>query len=406
MPLQLAPGRHRVAFEPAVHGFAFPNAFVNTVVTLPGGSALTTAGRCGGMAALALDHFHAGIPAPTWGPSLWAPSLVPPDGHWLAEAIQERQIRSFLVGSALKFLTWSLQGDDPTWVLPGVARRTEQEELPRLANLLRSGVPVVLGLIVARDLRAVAENHQVVAYGYEYDAVAGRTTILVHDPNTPRRGVTLIGHDDTRGWVASNGHVWRGFFVHDYVRREPPALTRSPADPDRPIRLADTVVLVHAWTGRVLHGCDDRYDHHGSSGQHRVVADDAVDGTRWDLRPRHDRRGRSEEPGPLTSGDVVRLRLRGTDRHLHSHRNVASPLTHQQEVSTFAERDRNDDWRVVVDGGGPWLAGSRVRFEHVPTGAALQSHRRPDDHDSGGEQEVSASSLTDPDGWWTVLEAD
>ncbi|WP_449386248.1 hypothetical protein [Cellulomonas soli] len=400
MPLQLAPGLHRVDFDPLVHGFAFPNAFVDTLVTLPGGATISTAGRCGGMAALALDHFHAGLPAPRWGSALWAPSRVPPDGHWLSEAIRDRQLDSFRVGSALKFLTWSLQGDGPTWVLPGITRRTEQDELPRLAALLRAGVPVVLGLVVARDLRSVAQNHQVVAYGYEYDIVAGRTTILLHDPNSPGREVTLVGHDDRPGWVASNGRVWRGFFVHDYVRHEPPALTRDPAHPDRPIRLGDHVVLVHAWTGRVLHGGEDRYRHPGTSGQHRVTADDAVDGTHWQLQPRHDRRERTDTTEPVTSGDVLRLRLHGTDRHLHSHRGIPSPTSHQQEVTTFADRDRNDDWRVVVDGDGPWLAGSRIRLEHVRSGANLQTHPAPGDD----EQEVTASALPDDDGWWTVLE--
>jgi hypothetical protein len=403
MPLQLAPGLHRVGFEPAVHGFAFPNAFVDTLVTLPGGTRITTAGRCGGMAALALDHFHAGVPVPRWGPSLWAPDRVPPDGHWLSDAIRERQVDSFLVGSALKFLTWSLQGDRATWALPGIVRRTEEDELPRLARLLDAGMPVVLGLVVARDLRSVAQNHQVVAYGLDYDIVAGRTTVLIHDPNSPGREVTLVGHDDRAGWVASNGHVWRGFFVHDYVRHAPPVFTHDPADPDRPLRLGDSVVLVHAWTGRVLHGGDDRYDHPGGSGQHRVTADDSVDGTRWRLQPRHDRRGHDDVgPLPVLSGDLLRLRLHGTDRHLHSHRGIPSPVSHQQEVSTFADRDRNDDWRVVVDGGGPWLAGSRVRLEHAQTGAALQTHLAQGDPDTA--QEVTASSLPGNDGWWTVLE--
>src|SRR5690348_4708372 len=65
MPEQVLTGR-AVAFDPATHGFAFPNAFVNEVLTLPNGARITTAGRCGGMAYAALDYFLAGQPVPTW----------------------------------------------------------------------------------------------------------------------------------------------------------------------------------------------------------------------------------------------------------------------------------------------------------------------------------------------------
>ncbi|WP_448631123.1 hypothetical protein [Cellulomonas soli] len=54
----------------------------------------------------------------------------------------------------------------------------------------------------------------------------------------------------------------------------------------------------------------------------------------------------------------------------------------------------------MVDGDGPWLAGSRIRLEHVRSGANLQTHPAPGDD----EQEVTASALPDDDGWWTVLE--
>ena len=64
-------------FDPAVHGFGFPNSFVNQVVSLPNevyrllpgvlrraipGGNLETRGRCGGMAYAALDYYHAGRP--------------------------------------------------------------------------------------------------------------------------------------------------------------------------------------------------------------------------------------------------------------------------------------------------------------------------------------------------------
>src|SRR4051812_49765838 len=85
MPEQVLTGR-AVAFDPATHGFAFPNAFVNQVLTLPNGATITTAGRCGGMAHAGLDYFLASQAVPPWRSYLWTPRRVPPGSHWLARA--------------------------------------------------------------------------------------------------------------------------------------------------------------------------------------------------------------------------------------------------------------------------------------------------------------------------------
>lgn len=53
----------RTNFRPSVHGFKFSNEFRNHVVDV-GPVKFTTDGRCGGMAALALDFFFAGVPVP------------------------------------------------------------------------------------------------------------------------------------------------------------------------------------------------------------------------------------------------------------------------------------------------------------------------------------------------------
>lgn len=53
----------RTNFRPSVHGFKFSNEFQNHVVEA-GPVNYRTEGRCGGMAALALDFFFAGIPVP------------------------------------------------------------------------------------------------------------------------------------------------------------------------------------------------------------------------------------------------------------------------------------------------------------------------------------------------------
>ena len=384
--------QHTVAFDAATDGFAFPNAFVNVVLTLPNGSKITTAGRCGGMAYAALDYFLAGQPVPRWSADLWAPGRVPPDGHWLADYFTTRLRDSFFTGSAAKFLTWSIQPDDALWVLKGVSRWTKEEELPRLMASIDRGRPVVLGLVVARSLRAVGDNHQVVAYGYE--RTDERTTVHIYDNNSPGRDVTLTSTADQHDWTASNGPTWRGFFVQDYTPRLPPVLTKRPPERKDRVSTGDTVKLSHVWTGRTLHSHQLVY----ADGHQQVTGfSGADDNDRWLIV--------GDRPGVhLSHSSVIRLRHASTGRWLHSEAGVPSPITHQQEVSA-SDDGSLDSWRVELEGTDrPWTAGSRVRLVHVPTGTTLHSHRHSDAHLTAGQQEITAYGKRDDNDWWTVLE--
>jgi hypothetical protein len=62
-PAFAQPGMIRTRFRPSVHGFHFSNEFSNEVIR-SGPIDFTTQGRCGGMAALSLDYFFAGMPIP------------------------------------------------------------------------------------------------------------------------------------------------------------------------------------------------------------------------------------------------------------------------------------------------------------------------------------------------------
>ena len=93
-------------FDPKIHGFHFANYFINQIATLPGIGQISTAGRCGGMAYTALDHYFAHLPMPTLTSADFAKTgQVPPDGHPLSDYIYKRQIDSFMVLSAAKFVT-------------------------------------------------------------------------------------------------------------------------------------------------------------------------------------------------------------------------------------------------------------------------------------------------------------
>ncbi|WP_456785912.1 MIR domain-containing protein [Cellulomonas sp. P5_C5] len=400
MPEQVLTGR-TVAFDPATHGFAFPNAFVNEVLTLPNGARITTAGRCGGMAYAALDYFLAGQPVPVWRSDLWTPSRVPPDSHWLAQLFTQRLRDSFFTGSAAKFVTWSMHSDDETWVFKGVTRWTKEEEVPRLIASIDAGRPVVLGLVVARNLASIGDNHQVIAYGYEQDRSTGRTTVLIYDSNTPRKPVTLTSDADQPDWTASNGHSWRGFFLQDYTPRRPRVLTRKAPDGKDPVSTGDTVKLSHVWTGLTLHSHDLPYTHPGTDGLQQVTCfGGSDDNDRWLLV------GTAGTPAgtDLRDGSVVRLRHVSTGRWLRSSAGVQSPLSKQQQVSASDTADAGADWRVEVVDSRPWTAGARVRLVHVATDASLHSHHASDPRLTAGQQEVTGYRKRDVNDWWTVLE--
>ncbi|MDM7854662.1 hypothetical protein [Cellulomonas alba] len=408
MPVKTAP------FDPATHGFAFPNAFVDTFATLPGGRKIQTAGRCGGMAYAALDYWHAHAPVPRWGDGLWAPSRVPPDGHWLADTIRKRLYDSFLTVSATHFVTWTLAPDDGAGVVRGVTRWTKEDQFPRVVEAVDAGTPVPLGLVVARRLDRIGDNHQVVAYGYERGA-DGTLTVLVYDNNSPGEEVRLTSRSHDAGWLASNGPRWRGFFVEDYDGRPPRVLTSSPAARGTTVTSDSGVRLAHAWTGLVLRADTSQYA--GVADANRVMTSGSADlDELWHLVAAGGDDGPAlpsvagvpasvtsggGAPAPLASGDAVKLRHVATGRWLTSRAGTRSPVTGQQRVDTDAvPTDDDATWRIEVDGGGTWTAGARVRLVHAASGAALHSHQHPV---APGQNEVTGFAGRDQNDWWSVL---
>lgn len=359
--------------DPERGGYAFGNRFVDVLVRLPNGATVRTAGRCGGMTFSVLDHRAAGRDVPSWPATLFAPGHVPPDGHLVADHLRARQLDSFRSVSALRFLTWCVLPDDDRGPLAGVRTRTRRA-LPGVLRALAEGRPVPLGMVVARNVLRAGDNHQVVATGFARGA-SGAVTLTLLDPNTPHREVTLVEVPD--GWRASNGQLWRGFFPHTYVPRAAPALPSASRRPSARVRPDAPLPLAHVATGRLL----------------------VVEGGRPALRASGATTWRPtvEVPdGALRDGSVVRLVTDGARPAAPDALvlDAGSPTLAPGPSAPGAEPGTGaaDAWRVVVDGGGAWREGSRVRLVHTTTGALL----------AAAGTALGTTFTPDASTWWTA----
>jgi hypothetical protein len=230
----------KTTFVPELHGFHFPNGFVNHVkIDLAGATiaSFTTTGLCGGMSYAAMDYYEANRPAPTHDTDDFGSSDVPPENTPLANYIFGRQMDAFSLGNATTFVTLTVSGDHSTWLPPnpladhrGTPQVTKQDSIPALINELEAGRPAVLGMIGASNLTDIgSKNHFVVAYDYQLLPATAEIEISIYDCNVPDQRPVLKtstssgSNEFVHETVAGEGDItdWRGFFVAEYTSKTP-----------------------------------------------------------------------------------------------------------------------------------------------------------------------------------------
>jgi hypothetical protein len=210
-------------YHPRTHGFPFPNWYPpgTPVFTLPtpfGRIPLGDAhnGLCGGMVFTAMDHYHHGVP-------------IPPGE---ADAALRHRFACRLMDSwnlpfgALKYYDWQRRPLASRFlsgirVTRGLTARTVEDEWPRIRAELDAGCPVALGLVKVEgwDIRQIAKNHQVLAYGYDLDETV--LALHIYDPNYPADEATLtlsLANPDAGSPIVHSheGPTVRGVFVTEY----------------------------------------------------------------------------------------------------------------------------------------------------------------------------------------------
>ncbi len=223
----------KTAFLPSLHGFHFPNAFVNVLVNTPFG-AITTGGRCGGMAYASLDYFFHQAPVPNCiDQSPTVPGVndfsssngVPPDGTILADFILLRLMTTF-AQYGYTALMWNGASDHSTALGPGRVPATKNNEWPKLKAHLDQGTPVTIGLINCDG--SLGDAHQVVAYDYSLTSDASGTqfiTISLSDNRFPDDDTITIQStadlwtnphwNETSSLNSAINDIWAGWWVED-----------------------------------------------------------------------------------------------------------------------------------------------------------------------------------------------
>ncbi|MEP7338660.1 MAG: MIR domain-containing protein [Acidobacteriota bacterium] len=164
------------------------------------------------------------------------------------------------------------------------------------------------------------------------------------------------------------------------------------------IKCGDTLRITHSATSARLHSHPLNYGHPGSSCQQQITAYQGMDyNDLWIVR--------SPCSNPVRDGGEIKLEHAATRRYLHSHPGIPSPVNPpQQEVTGWgggSTTDRNDVWKVEVEGGGAWTTDKQVRFIHVATNSALHSHPgRSHPEWTNGQQEVTAYTGRDSNDFW------
>jgi hypothetical protein len=180
-------------FLPSTNGLHFPNRFPSGPTVRLGpidprwiGIGDASNGLCGGMASFVRARFEAGQP-------IVADTAVPSNGSPLFQTLVRRQVKSLeWLRTPLGFWWIGAFGLDRT------ARRTRENEWPRIRATIDGGRLAMVGLVRHQGLnpRNLTRSHQVLGYAY---TVEGDTiTVRLYDPNWPDRDdVAVVIEPDT-----------------------------------------------------------------------------------------------------------------------------------------------------------------------------------------------------------------
>ena len=224
---ELRPAKKVRGFLPSTSGFHFINSFSTVTVTFNVGPVAVplqgaNGGACGGMAFAVRDLYEAGFLIPN--------DTATPSSGPLYDTIMNRLRDSFNLPAGPQRYTELMDPSLPDAATLTPPRRGRADILREAWKQIRKDIdddmPSAVGLVLVRsyDPRDIANNHQVLAYGYTH--VSDREgLIFLYDPNFPDNDqVTIsfrIENDDRVSLMSSPYAGMVGFFRNTYVRATP-----------------------------------------------------------------------------------------------------------------------------------------------------------------------------------------
>jgi hypothetical protein len=202
----------RLPFIPQKHGFHFVNSFDVSPKILNVNLGTWNMGFCGGMSAASRHHYLNNKEIPN-------DKSTPKSGTPLFKKLLHRQIQSTPPELITRMYDWqSAPNVGDWWRKPSIGQKTKKE-WPKLKNELDKGNPTIIVLVRSYGYFAdPTKNHQVLAYGYEYNPSTKDLVLYVYDPNRPDRESKLsmnLGLPEGKLFFRdSTNRRTRGFFVN------------------------------------------------------------------------------------------------------------------------------------------------------------------------------------------------
>eukprot|EP01100_Stratorugosa_tubuloviscum_P014675 TRINITY_DN79_c12_g1_i1.p1 TRINITY_DN79_c12_g1~~TRINITY_DN79_c12_g1_i1.p1 ORF type:complete len:222 (+),score=97.64 TRINITY_DN79_c12_g1_i1:65-730(+) len=172
------------------------------------------------------------------------------------------------------------------------------------------------------------------------------------------------------------------------------------------VTCGSTIKLKHIASNFRLHSHSVNYG--SGSGQQSVTGFSAIDdpNSLWLIR------STPQFPcnigSKITNGQVIRLFHISTKKNLHSHANIKSPLSNQQEVSCYGDENNSDSgdfWQIEIIGSPVWTRTSTVLIRHVDTRAYLScSARAKYGNPIAGQLEIAAKTAKTNEVEWLAEE--
>ncbi|KAI9261509.1 MIR motif-containing protein [Phascolomyces articulosus] len=177
---------------------------------------------------------------------------------------------------------------------------------------------------------------------------------------------------------------------------------------DGTVHYGNIIFLKHDATGKYLTSVDGENYEEGSGQQKVFTGDDDGDDSVFLVVPIA---GQEDQMSyQVGFDDQFRLQHVSTGRFLHSHPDIESPVTSQQEVTAFGseeESDENDIWQLQAFPDHEydpedylWHLDIPIVIRHVMTGQTLHSHEEAIDDD---HFEVTGYVGTDDNDKWQAV---